>query len=96
LHDAAALAAEADPPSLGLPCINSVAYGADPSGARDSGEAIATAIRNAAWAASSSAPGVVCLPAVDDRDYVGICDDPGRRVLRDRADAGRRLRRCLL
>ena len=63
LHDVAALAAEADPPSLGLPCINPAAYGADPSGALDSTEAIVTAIRNAAWSPSSSAPGVVCLPA---------------------------------
>jgi hypothetical protein len=62
LHGTACAAAEAAAP-LGAPCVNPVAYGADPTGAGDSTKAIATAIRNAAWSPGSSAPGMVCLPA---------------------------------
>jgi hypothetical protein len=61
-HGAACAAVEAAEPP-GAPCVNPVAYGADPSGARDSTAAIETAIRNASWKPGSSAPGVVCLPA---------------------------------
>jgi hypothetical protein len=55
-------AAEGDPPLSGVACVNPVAYGADPSGARDSTAAIGTAIRYAAGNPSSPAVGVVCLP----------------------------------
>ena len=63
LHSVAATTPEAAPPLPGAACVNPIAYGADPSGARDSTAAIEAAIRNAAWSLGSPAPGVVCLPA---------------------------------
>jgi hypothetical protein len=44
-------------------CVNPVGFGADPSGTRDSTEAIRAAIRSASRVFGSLAPGVVCLPA---------------------------------
>ncbi len=46
-----------------MPCINPVALGADPTGAKDSTDAVQTAVRDAQWRQGSTAPGIVCLPA---------------------------------